>query len=77
MNAISPGPVATPLHTPDKFGISEDEFKQIGEGIEAQIPAGRFGDPGEIASAAVYFASDKSLYIEKYIRTLTNAAHLK
>lgn len=63
VNAISPGPIATPLHTPDKFGISEDEFKQMGEGIAAQIPAGRFGAPEEIASAAVYFASDESRFL--------------
>jgi NAD(P)-dependent dehydrogenase (short-subunit alcohol dehydrogenase family) len=63
VNAISPGPVATPLHTPDKFGISEEEFKQIGESIATQIPAGRFGAPEEIASAAVYFASDESRFL--------------
>jgi len=63
VNAISPGPVATPLHTPEKFGIPEEDFKQIGESIAAQIPAGRFGAPEEIASAAVYFASDESRFL--------------
>jgi NAD(P)-dependent dehydrogenase (short-subunit alcohol dehydrogenase family) len=63
VNAISPGPVATPLHSADKFGISDAELKQMGEGIAAQIPAGRFGTPGEIASAAVYFASDESRFL--------------
>lgn len=63
VNAISPGPVATPLHSADKFGISETELKQMGEGIAAQIPAGRFGTPEEIASAAVYFASDESRFL--------------
>ncbi|MGX5853324.1 SDR family oxidoreductase [Dyadobacter jiangsuensis] len=63
VNAISPGPVATPLHTPEKFGIPEEDFKQIGESIVAQIPAGRFGAPEEIASAAVYFASDESRFL--------------
>jgi len=63
VNAISPGPVVTPLHTPAKFGITEDEFKLIGKGIAAQIPIGRFGTPQEIANAAVYFASDESLFL--------------
>jgi NAD(P)-dependent dehydrogenase (short-subunit alcohol dehydrogenase family) len=63
VNAISPGPVVTPLHTLGKFGISEDEFKLIGEGIAAQIPIGRFGTAEEIANAVVYFASDESLFI--------------
>lgn len=63
VNAISPGPVATPLHTADKFGISEDAVKQMGEGIVSQIPVGRFGAPEEIASAVVYFASDESRFL--------------
>ena len=48
---------------PEKFGIPEEDFKQIGESIAAQIPAGRFGSPEEIASAAVYFASDESRFL--------------
>ncbi|MCF0069549.1 SDR family oxidoreductase [Dyadobacter sp. CY261] len=63
VNAISPGPVATPLYTPHKLGISEDEVKQIGQGIAAQVPVGRFGTPEEIAKAAVYFASDESRFL--------------
>ena len=63
VNAISPGPIVTPLHTPDKFGIPEDEFKLIGEGLAAQIPIGRFGTAEEIANAVVYFASDESLFL--------------
>lgn len=63
VNAISPGPVATPLHSAEKFGISADEFKQMGEGIVSQIPAGRFGTPEEIANAVLYFASDESRFL--------------
>ena len=63
VNAISPGPVATPLHSSEKFGITDEELKQMGEGIASQIPAGRFGAPEEIAKAAVYFASDESRFL--------------
>lgn len=63
VNAISPGPIATPLHTAEKFGISEEEIKQMGAGIIAQIPAGRFGLAEEIAKAAIYFGSDESQFL--------------
>lgn len=56
VNAISPGPVATPLH--GKLGMGPDELK----GLIAQIPAGRRGEPGEIAKAVVFLASDESAF---------------
>lgn len=59
-NAVSPGPVATPLHS--KFGMSEAETRAIGEAIKSQIPAGRFGDPSEVAKAVVFLASDESAF---------------
>jgi NAD(P)-dependent dehydrogenase (short-subunit alcohol dehydrogenase family) len=56
VNAISPGPIATPLH--GKLGMGEAEVA----GLVAQIPSGRRGFPSEIARAAVYFASDESAF---------------
>jgi NAD(P)-dependent dehydrogenase (short-subunit alcohol dehydrogenase family) len=56
-NAISPGPIATPLH--GKIGMGESEIA----GLVAQIPAGRRGDPNEIAEAAVFLASDASAFM--------------
>ena len=63
VNAISPGPVGTPLHTSAKLGITDDELRQMGEGIIGQIPIGRFGEASEVAKAAVFFASDDSSFI--------------
>ncbi|MES2221247.1 MAG: SDR family oxidoreductase [Acidobacteriota bacterium] len=61
VNAISPGPVNTPLY--GKLGLSEAELKAVSTSIQSQVPAGRFGNPDEIASAAVYLASDESAYM--------------
>ena len=58
VNAISPGPIATPLY--GKFGMSEADLKTTADAILRQVPAGRFGDPVEIAKAVVFFASDES-----------------
>jgi NAD(P)-dependent dehydrogenase (short-subunit alcohol dehydrogenase family) len=60
VNAISPGPIATPLH--GKFGLSEAEMKALGESILNQIPARRFGNPAEVAKAVVFLASDESAF---------------
>jgi NAD(P)-dependent dehydrogenase (short-subunit alcohol dehydrogenase family) len=55
-NAISPGPIETDLartvHTP--------EFRA---NYLARIPMGRYGQPDEVASTAVFLASDDSSYI--------------
>jgi NAD(P)-dependent dehydrogenase (short-subunit alcohol dehydrogenase family) len=60
VNAISPGPVSTPIY--GKLGLSEDDLKAMTATIQGQIPAGRFGNPSEIAKAVVFLASDESAY---------------
>jgi NAD(P)-dependent dehydrogenase (short-subunit alcohol dehydrogenase family) len=60
VNAVSPGPIATPLHS--KFGLSEADAKAMGEQIRAQIPAGRFGNAGEVAKTIVFLASDEAAF---------------
>ena len=60
VNAVSPGPVSTPIY--GKLGLSEDDLKAMTSTIQGQIPAGRFGNPSEIAKAVVFLASDESAY---------------
>ena len=60
VNAVSPGPISTPLY--GKLGFSETELKNVAASIQGQVPAKRFGTPGEIASAVVFFASDESAF---------------
>lgn len=57
VNAVSPGPVATPLY--GKLGMSSADTDAM---AAAKIPAGRFGNPSEIAKAVVFLASDESTY---------------
>ena len=56
VNAVTGGPIATPLY--GKLGMGEAELKAL----QAQIPAGRLGKPSEVAQAVVYFASDESAF---------------
>jgi NAD(P)-dependent dehydrogenase (short-subunit alcohol dehydrogenase family) len=60
VNAVSPGPISTPLY--GKLGFSETELKQVAASIQGQVPAGRFGDPKEIAQAVLFFASDEAAF---------------
>ncbi len=60
-NVISPGGVETPILD------SQFSTKQEADGVRTNIasitPLGRLGEPGEIASAALFLASDQSSYI--------------
>jgi NAD(P)-dependent dehydrogenase (short-subunit alcohol dehydrogenase family) len=58
-NVISPGPVETPI-LKGQFGENTEAMK---ERFKAMVPMGRIGKPEEIASAAVFLASDESSYI--------------
>lgn len=54
-NCIAPGFIKTPM-----TDVLSDELKQT---YLAQIPAGRFGEPEDIANACVFLASDEASYI--------------
>ncbi len=58
-NVISPVPVETPI-LEGQFGENTEAMK---ERFKAMVPMGRIGKPEEIASAAVFLASDESSYI--------------
>jgi 3-oxoacyl-[acyl-carrier protein] reductase len=58
VNSINPGMVESDgLHA---AGIAESDFRKQ---VEAQTPLGRIGQPGDIAPAAVFLASDDSSWI--------------
>jgi NAD(P)-dependent dehydrogenase (short-subunit alcohol dehydrogenase family) len=60
VNAVSPGPVNTPIYR--KLGLPAEQLNAMAGQIQSQIPLGRFGDPVEIAKAIVFFASDESTF---------------
>jgi NAD(P)-dependent dehydrogenase (short-subunit alcohol dehydrogenase family) len=57
---VSPGPISTPLY--GKLGFSAADLANVAASIKSQVPAGRFGDPSEIANAVVFLASDESAF---------------
>ena len=60
VNAVSPGPVQTPLY--DKLGIPDAYRAQVDKEIVSTIPFGRFGAPVEVAKAVVHLGSDESAW---------------
>jgi NAD(P)-dependent dehydrogenase (short-subunit alcohol dehydrogenase family) len=61
VNALSPGPIDTPIFAPP--GRTAEQVEQIKTGFTAIVPMGRLGHPDEIAKAAVFLASDDSSFV--------------
>jgi NAD(P)-dependent dehydrogenase (short-subunit alcohol dehydrogenase family) len=61
VNAISPGPIETPIF--GKLGLPAETLKGMAANLVSKVPAGRFGQPDEVARAALFLASDDSSYV--------------
>jgi NAD(P)-dependent dehydrogenase (short-subunit alcohol dehydrogenase family) len=61
VNAVSPGPVATPIYA--RLGLSEAEMQGFAQSVQQQVPLKRFGSPEEVAQVVLMLASSDSSYI--------------
>ncbi|WP_183556753.1 glucose 1-dehydrogenase [Mucilaginibacter sp. SP1R1] len=61
VNAISPGPVATPLY--GKLGLEQEQVDGFGTVLGQRILLNRFGRPEEIANVVRFLASDDASFI--------------
>lgn len=61
VNAIAPGAIRTNIWNVP--GLTPEESKAHEDTIAATIPCGRFGQPEEVASVAVFLASDEASYV--------------
>lgn len=61
VNVLSPGPVATPIF--DKMGLPQAVLDNRDAVLLADVPIKRFGQPREIARAAVFLASANSSFM--------------
>jgi NAD(P)-dependent dehydrogenase (short-subunit alcohol dehydrogenase family) len=56
VNVLSPGPIATPMQEQ----VLDEEARRM---FESQIPRGKMGRPEEIATVALFLASDDSRFV--------------
>ena len=61
-NAVSPGPIATPIY--DRLEMPQDAIAEFGQSLQAQVPLKRFGKAEEVAKAVVFLASEGASYIQ-------------
>jgi NAD(P)-dependent dehydrogenase (short-subunit alcohol dehydrogenase family) len=61
VNVLSPGPTDTGIV--EKMGIPPEQRAEFAAAMVAAIPLGRFGRPDELASAALFLASDSSSFV--------------
>jgi NAD(P)-dependent dehydrogenase (short-subunit alcohol dehydrogenase family) len=61
VNAVSPGPIETPLY--GKLGLPAEVLQGFAQELVRKIPLQRFGRPEEIARAALFLASDDSSFM--------------
>lgn len=61
VNAVSPGAIDTPIY--GKLGLPPEAVKEMAGRIAGQIPMRRFGQPEEVARAALFLASGDSSFV--------------
>ncbi len=62
VNAVSPGPIETPIF--GKMGAPPEALAQMAKDFTSQVPLGRFGNTDEVASVALFLASDEASYVQ-------------
>lgn len=61
VNALSPGPILTPIF--DRLGMPKEQLEEVAQTFVEQNPMKRFGTAEEMAQAALFLASPASSYM--------------
>jgi NAD(P)-dependent dehydrogenase (short-subunit alcohol dehydrogenase family) len=63
VNAVSPGPIETPLYDPTKMRVSGEQMQDLSSTIMGLLPIKRFGKSEEVAEVIAFLASRASSYV--------------
>lgn len=61
VNAISPGPIETPIF--GRLGLPQDALDEMAQGLAERVPMKRMGAADEIAKAVLFLASNDSSFV--------------
>lgn len=61
VNALSPGPILTPIF--DRLGMPKEQLEEVAQTFVEQNPMKRFGTAEEMAQVALFLASPASSYV--------------
>ncbi len=61
VNAVSPGPIETPIF--GKMELEQEQIDEMAQGILGKVPLKRFGTSEEVAKAALFLASNDSSFV--------------
>jgi NAD(P)-dependent dehydrogenase (short-subunit alcohol dehydrogenase family) len=63
VNAVSPGPIETPMFSAQKLGVPQASLDALGAHVLSLLPLGRFGRAEEVAEVVAFLASAASSYV--------------
>ena len=76
VNAVSPGPVDTPMIREIEAGEAHGDASALRAKRTATIPDGRYAEPAEIANLMVYLASDYASHITGQDVEINGGSHV-